>query len=376
MHYLCDFLSQILPKSFSLNSVPVTLHCHPCYSAEFGRVVTGSSAVPMPSSTSAPAELVDLARTKRGVEPARTSPSESHGSKKRHTGTTFQQGKVATSSGSSSCQHNMHSNEEPGKLPTGVVAIFPAYNDQSRCCCPTAQPQGITLASCDAAQVFLSQYGADNLAYLQERERREFPSEPHTTTRASKTSSAQSMLSPLARTSDEDGIASDLAGYVSPPPGGVSNAKFFPQSGGVTGDNFLEKLGDFLPKQPWVTTHMRATVVSWLVEVTIDLGISDEAFHVAVSILDRVFRSGVTAEQYRENPDCVWDAGFFCVTTRELQALGWYVIACDGPGVSSLPGKEFSAHCLVLARFQCMCMDGEQAVGQLQTTPRRHGFGN
>jgi hypothetical protein len=283
----------------------------------------------MPSfSPSARSELVNLARKRGPAEVAQTSPSVSHGSKKPDTGTAFQQGPVVTSSRPPSHEHNMHSDEESGKLPTGVINIFPTHDDQSRCCCPT-QPQRITLASCDAAQVFVSQYGADNLAYLQERERREFRTEPHTTTRASKTFSVQSMLSSFPQTSGVDGTASDAAGYVSPPPGGVSNAKFLPPSGGATKANFLEKLYDYLPKQPWVTTHMRATVVSWLVEVTIDLDISDEAFHVAISILDRVLRSGVTAEQYRANPDCNWDAGFFCVRTRELQALGWYVFASE-----------------------------------------------
>jgi hypothetical protein len=277
----------------------------------------------MPSSTNDRVELVNIAR-KRGPEPVLSSPNDSHGCKKPHTGTAFQPGPVVTSSGSSSHKLNMHSDEESGKLPTGVVNIFPTHNDQSRCCCPM-QPQRTTLASCDVAQVFLSQYGAENLAYLQERERREFLSESPTTNRASKTPSAQSMLSSFARTSREDEIASKLAGRVSPPPGGVSNAKFLPPSGRAT--KAFENLSDYLPKQPWVTARMRATVVSWLVEVTIDLSIGDEAFHVAISILDRVLRSGVTAQQYQANPDCDWDADFFCVRIRELQALGWYVIA-------------------------------------------------
>jgi hypothetical protein len=246
----------------------------------------------------------------------------------------------------------MQSTEEAIKLPTGVVNIFPTNNDQSRCCCPT-QPQRTTLASCDVAQVFVSQYGADNLAYLQEKETREFPSKYPTSNRASKRSSAPSMLPSSAQTSKLDEIASNLAGYSSPPPGGLSDAKFLPPCGRGSNAKFLETLSTCLPNQPWVTTHMRATVVSWLVEVTVTLSIGEEAFHVAISILDRVFRSGVTAEQYQANPDNDWDADFFFVRIRELQALGWYVLAFGGQVISScqdwiigsLPCNSlFSAH--------------------------------
>jgi hypothetical protein len=292
----------------------------------------------------------------RGPEHVPSSHGDSHGSKKPQTGTAFQQWPVVTSAPSSLHKLNMHSDEESDKLPTGVVNIFPiTHNEETRCCCPT-QPQRITLASCDVAQVFVSQYGADNLAYLQEREQREFPSGSHTTNLASNTSSAQPMSPLFAQTSEEDGIAGKPAGYASPPPGGFSKAKFSPPSGGVTNARFLERLGDHLPRQPWVTTHMRATVVSWLVEVTIDLSISDEAFHVAISILDRVLRSGVTAEQYRAYPWRNWDADFFCVRIRELQALGWYVFASEGNGVSSC--KEW-----IFGSLPCDCLFPVHAYG-------------
>ena len=294
-----------------------------CY-AEFPPVVTGSSAVPMPSSTNDRVELVDIAH-KRGPEPLPSSPSDSHGCKRPHTDSApVQQGPLVTSSGSSSHKLNMLSDEESGELPAGVVNIFPTHNDQSRCCCPT-QPQRTTLASCDVAQVFVSQYIAENLAYLQEREQREFLSESPTPNRASKTSSAQSTLSSFTPTSREDEIASKLVDCVSPPPGEVSEAQYFPINTGATKAAFLEKCAKSLPKQPWVTAQMRTKLVCWLFEVTMDYSISDEAFHLAISILDRVLRSGVTAAQYQAKPDCNWEADFFCVRTRELQALGWYV---------------------------------------------------
>jgi hypothetical protein len=287
----------------------------------------------MPSSTNDPVELVDDAR-KQGSEPVGSSSIDSHCSKKPRTGTALQQKPVVTSSKPSQNRLYTYSGGEATKFPKGVVNVFPDNINQSRCCCPT-QPQRTTLASCDVAQIFVSQYGADNLAYLQETERQEYPAKTRTSDRASKTSAAQTMLLSFAQTSNEDGIASELAGYVSPSSGGVSDANFLPPSAVVANAMFLENPSDYLPRQPWVTTRMRAVIVSWLVEVTVDLNISDEAFHVAVSILDRVFRSGAAAEQYQANPDYDWDADYFCVRISELQALGWYVFAFEGQGVSS-----------------------------------------
>jgi len=304
---------------------------HHCSSPEFWPIVAGSSSVSMPSDRF---ELVDDA-PQRGLGPVRSSPSDLHCSKKPRTSSTAtQEGPMVPSPGASSHKLNTGSHKKAIELPTGVVNIFPSSNDQSKCCCPT-QPQRTTLASCDVAQVFVSQYGADNLAYLQERERREFPSKSPTCNRAPMTSLAPSNLSSSAQTSKEEAIDSKLAGYVSPPSGGLSDAKFLPPSWGPTSAKFLENWSDHLPKQPWVTTRMRAIIVSWLVEVTAELNISEEAFHVAITILDRVFRSGATKEQYQANLDYDWDADFFCVRTCELQALGWYVFAFEGRGVSS-----------------------------------------
>ena len=318
------------------SSLPVMVRHPRGYSAEFWRLAARSSAVRMPPSPNDRVGIVDNAR-KRGTETVQSSSSNSHCSKKHQSSTTLGEGPALVSprssspkpSGSSSCPLHMHSNEGAINLPTGVDNVFPANNDQSRCCCPT-QPRRATLASCDVAQVFVSQYGADNLAYLQDRERQEFPSKFPTSNRASDTSS---------QTSKEDEITGMPDGYISPPPGGSSDAKFWSPSGRGATAKFLEQLAENLPNQPWVTASMRATVVCWLVEVTVALDISEEAFHVAISILDKVFRSGATTEQYRANPDYDWDADFFCVRISEIQALGWYVFAFEAQAVS--PCKDW-----------------------------------
>jgi hypothetical protein len=311
----------------------------------------------MPSSTSDRVELADnapvlhchlgsflrVARFGRSFQsdrqpgsgpPVQSAPSGSHGSKKPRTGSGMQEGPVVASSGESSCKLNTPGDGAATELPTGVINIFPSKNDKSRCCCPT-QPQRAALAPSDLAQIFVSQYGAENLAYLQDKEGREYPSKSPTTNRVPNISSAPSMLASPAHSPKEDVIDSKLAGYGTPLFVGVTNAKFLPPFGGEENAEFLEKMLDYLPKQPWVTARMRAILVSWLVEVTADLDISEEAFHVAISILDKVLRSGATKELYRANPGYDWDANFFCVRVSELQALGWYVLALKRQRVSS-----------------------------------------
>jgi hypothetical protein len=93
---------------------------------------------------------------------------------------------------------------------------------------------------------------------------------------------------------------------------------------------------------------MRATLVSWLVEVGTEYDISDQAFHLAITLLDLMLAKGPTdvkaweetchrrrlrAAYYHDNssdndsggdsivaePDC------FVVQRGAFQAFGWYV---------------------------------------------------
>jgi hypothetical protein len=293
-------------------------------------VVAESSDPSMALSTNDGVELFDNAR-KRTSEPLQSSVHDWHCSKNAFITSALQAGPVLKSFEASSHELNKHSNKKTIELATGLVNVFPTNNDQSTCCCPM-QPQRTTLASRDVAQIFVSQYGADNLAYLQERERREYCSQSPTTDQPSTTLSASSMLSSSAQFSKKDEIANNLANYLTPPSGGLSEVKFLVPFEGIANTKLLESSSDHLPKQPWVTSRMRATTVCWLIEVAMEFNISDEAFHVAISILDRVFRSGVTSEQYQANPDYDWDADFFCVKICELQALGWYASSFEGQG--------------------------------------------
>jgi hypothetical protein len=63
--------------------------------------------------------------------------------------------------------------------------------------------------------------------------RTEYPSKSPTSEQTFKKSLAPSMLPSSAQTSKEDEIATKLVDHLSPPSGGVSEAKFLPPSGGV-----------------------------------------------------------------------------------------------------------------------------------------------
>jgi Cyclin, N-terminal domain len=47
-----------------------------------------------------------------------------------------------------------------------------------------------------------------------------------------------------------------------------------------------------LPRQPYITAQMRAILVSWLVEVGVEYDISDQAFHLAITLLDVMLAKG------------------------------------------------------------------------------------
>jgi len=77
---------------------------------------------------------------------------------------------------------------------------------------------------------------------------------------------------------------------------------------------------------------MRAVLVSWLVEVSIEYNVSTAAYHLAISLVDHVLSCGPhLLEQeladMEDDPD--WISHRFVVNRDDLQALGWYV-SCVG----------------------------------------------
>ena len=103
---------------------------------------------------------------------------------------------------------------------------------------------------------------------------------------------------------------------------------------------FLEEPTELLERQPYVTQRMRAVLVSWLVEVSIEYNVSTAAYHLAISLLDHVLDCGPTLREREswsgwddiegdrlsdmdddDEPD--WPSHWFVVLRNDFQALGW-----------------------------------------------------
>lgn len=86
-----------------------------------------------------------------------------------------------------------------------------------------------------------------------------------------------------------------------------------------------------LPRQPYLTFQMRSMLVNWLAEVCQQYKISDDAFHLTITLIDRVLLTGPTKEEFEEweNGDQFEDESedWFLVPRSSFQALGWYVLS-------------------------------------------------
>lgn len=89
---------------------------------------------------------------------------------------------------------------------------------------------------------------------------------------------------------------------------------------------------DPFPCQPLLTGRMRGTLVNWMVEVCQEYELSEDAYHLAVSLVDQVLKVGPTEDEMdRDEP-------YLLVKRQEFQTLGWYVaFVAENPGDCLLP---------------------------------------
>jgi hypothetical protein len=80
-----------------------------------------------------------------------------------------------------------------------------------------------------------------------------------------------------------------------------------------------------LPRQPGITARMRSILVSWLIEMGQEYGVSERAFHLAVTILDAVLSQGPSEEEFilHLNEGTLHQQPYFVARNSEFQALGW-----------------------------------------------------
>lgn len=197
---------------------------------------------------------------------------------------------------------------------------------------------------------YLKHYGEDVLQYLDDKESKEHRALPlsHSSTRqqgcchdsstlsspaSCKYNEEETSCAPSPSASTDSG--STVSGPVTPRPDSVISTKARIRNGDKN-MRFLEEPAEKLERQPHVNQRMRAVLVSWLIEVSIEYNCSMAAYHLAISLLDKVLDCGPTSGERiswlsydsdsDDEPD--WPEKWFVVSRSEFQALGWYVLLC------------------------------------------------
>eukprot|EP00977_Amphora_coffeiformis_P000316 scaffold84_cov163-Amphora_coffeaeformis.AAC.10 len=196
---------------------------------------------------------------------------------------------------------------------------------------------------------YLKHYGEDVFRDIKEREAREYAALPSLSTRRQGSHHESSTISSPASAKDEDEIApnspsstnsvSTSSSPATPRPESVIGTRQRARLGDKT-MRFLEEPTELLDRQPHVTQRMRAVLVSWLVEVSIEYNVSTAAYHLAISLLDHVLSCGPTlreqqdwgeieGDRYSDDDDDDddddepnWPSHRFVVRRDDFQALG------------------------------------------------------
>lgn len=82
-----------------------------------------------------------------------------------------------------------------------------------------------------------------------------------------------------------------------------------------------------LPRQPHLSARMRGILVNWLVEVSHEYKMSNQALHLSITLLDHILLRGPTEhefEEWDEEHDEDEEPEWFYVPRQLFQALGWY----------------------------------------------------
>lgn len=82
-----------------------------------------------------------------------------------------------------------------------------------------------------------------------------------------------------------------------------------------------------IDKQPELTTKMRAILVDWLIELSVEYELHQNTVHLAVALVDKALDCGVSDEDYlyptQETTDSNESTERFLVTRDMFQCLGW-----------------------------------------------------
>lgn len=257
-------------------------------------------------------------------------------------------------------------------LPDGVVDIYPSPRALSSSSEKTCHCVAEISLEQRAGFLHTAHYGAEWQAYLFDKENREYPkivtssssscaASPFGTTHTQGScnsndeslSSVQQDDSPDSTASkSSSSLASSLSSSSSstasspstttPTPGSLLR---FDVRASKDTPRFLEEAAGNLKRQPYINARMRAVLVSWLVEVGTEYDISDQAFHLAITLLDLMLAKGPTDVKAWEETcrrrslrpaynddssdhdsgDATAEPDCFVVQRGAFQAFGWYV---------------------------------------------------
>jgi hypothetical protein len=244
-------------------------------------------------------------------------------------------------------------------LPDGVIDIYPP-RAMSRSCNCVAE---ICLEQ-RAGFLHSANYGVEWQAYLREKETREYPM---VSSSSASLCALTGCASPFGNggkdelsvdqadspdsTASKSSLASSLSSSsttASPSTRTPGSLLRFDVRASKDTPRFLEESTGHLKRQPYITGRMRAVLVSWLVEVATEYDISDQAFHLAITLLDIMLAKGPTdleaweeksrrrrlrPANHDDDDSCSDDSGdstttepdYFVVQRAAFQAFGWYV---------------------------------------------------
>ena len=207
-------------------------------------------------------------------------------------------------------------------LPEGVVELYPSSRKSS-----SSAMSNTFSCRCDENhnapnnmnETFLRTYGSEYYSHL----KASLPNE-------------RLAMSPLdedsCATSSNSSTTHSVTLSASTPPGRV-HVSHAQRSVGSPSSGTSSDMGDVdgeaptIDKQPELTTKMRAILVDWLIELSVEYELHQNTVHLAVALVDKALDCGVSDEDYlyptQETTDSNESTERFLVTRDMFQCLGW-----------------------------------------------------
>ncbi|GKY92600.1 hypothetical protein MPSEU_000230100 [Mayamaea pseudoterrestris] len=224
------------------------------------------------------------------------------------------------------------------KLPPGVIDIYdplqPCVSTHRTCNCPS--DRCLELGT-DVAFAHIAHYGEDFGEIIKEREQMEharhlsrIPQVRFDNDNDEDEDKENNSGRSDCNKTDEDSKSSSSSSSSRYTPPANARTQVYPRglelnSFHANGSEAEAARSLSLPRQPELNTTMRQMLVNWMVEVCLEYKVSDDALHLAVTLVDRVLLLGPTEDELEDwDGDILYDrpTEFFYVPKALFQALG------------------------------------------------------